>query len=98
MRLGVPRFSPDELVVKTVDDFLVVEGDHGEREEGGVGAFASCFFSHRYLLPVNADVAQIVCEINEEGRLKVIVPRINSTKTEQEKVHKIERQKGGTSQ
>lgn len=89
VRLELAQFSPDEILVKTVDDFLVIEGKHEEKEDGQ--GFITRHFNRRYLLPLNVNKDEVVCEINAEGILKVTVPRVESEKGGHEKVHKLVR-------
>lgn len=63
-------------MVKTTDDYLVVEGKQEEKEDRDEGTITSCWFQRKYLLPVNADKDAVTCVLNEDGRLKVIIPRM----------------------
>jgi crystallin alpha B len=47
--LDVQQFKPDELTVKTVNDYVVVEGKHEERQDEH--GFISRQFQRRYKLP-----------------------------------------------
>jgi len=85
-RLELPEFSPDEVVVKTVnDEFLVVEGNHPDKlvfndpsskdkEESGFG-FVSRKFKRQYVLPHRAQWEELVCEIDKNGVLSITIPK-----------------------
>lgn len=49
INLDVQQFSPDEISVRTVDDTVVIEGKHEEKEDEH--GFVSRHFVRRYLLP-----------------------------------------------
>lgn len=49
VNLDVQQFGPHEISVKTVDDFIVVEGKHEERQDEH--GFVSRQFVRRYQLP-----------------------------------------------
>jgi len=90
-RVKVPQFSPDELVVKTEGDFLIIEGDSSSKPDVDNGP-ASRKFKRQYLLPMNALNDDLICEINKKGVLTVRVPRIPlDTLAENVKVYKITR-------
>jgi len=92
-RLKVPQFSPDELEVKTVDDYLVMQGSHKDKDEGvGVGSIARSF-KRQYFLPFDAMKDDLVCEIDKKGMLSVTMPRTPLEKKGEEKVHKVVQKK-----
>jgi HSP20 family molecular chaperone IbpA len=88
VKLDVHIFSPDELVVKTDDDFLIITGHHEEKEDKD--GFISRTFKRRYFLPQNANKDAINCEISSDGILQVTIPRVlPEEKDKNEKVHPI---------
>jgi len=89
VKLELDHYSPEEILVKSDDDWLVIEGDHKEKtDEHGKIARS---FKRRYILPVNADKENVTCQINQEGLLTVNVPRIIPEKHGQEKSFQINR-------
>lgn len=87
VRLELPHFSPEEISVKTMDDFLVVEGEHEEKED--TQGFISRSFRRKYHLPLNADKDNVHCTVNAEGILTVAVPRINIERPDHVREYKI---------
>jgi len=87
-KLKVPEFSPDEISIKTVDDFLVLEGSHEDKEDGHYG-HVSRKFKRRYPLPLNANTEDLVCEIDRLGTLTVTVPPLKFEKAGDERIYKI---------
>lgn len=91
IKLDVQDYSPDELVVKTVDEHLLVEGKHEEKaDEHG---YITRSFKRRYVLPpeVDKDDVQVECEIGLDGVLRISVPKKLSVTTGNEKVHAIKK-------
>uniref|UniRef100_A0A1B6LKJ3 SHSP domain-containing protein n=1 Tax=Graphocephala atropunctata TaxID=36148 RepID=A0A1B6LKJ3_9HEMI len=71
--LDVQQFKPNELSVKIVDDFLVVEGKHGEQtDEYGL---VSRQFTRRYRLPPDVDVQALQCSLSSDGVLQIDAPK-----------------------
>lgn len=89
IKLELPHFKPEEITVKTIDDFLVVQGQHEEKKDGSGNGFISRSFKRRYHLPLNADKDEVKCGINKSGILTVTVPRINTERVDHEKVYKV---------
>lgn len=64
------QFKPEELTVKVVDNFVVVEGKHEERsDEHGL---VSRHFSRRYQLPVDVDVESLQSSLTSDGVLQLL--------------------------
>uniref|UniRef100_A0A0K8TNL1 Putative 23kda heat shock protein schsp23 n=1 Tax=Tabanus bromius TaxID=304241 RepID=A0A0K8TNL1_TABBR len=70
--MDVQQFKPSELTVKTVDNCIVVEGKHEEREDDH--GFISRHFVRRYALPKGYDPNQVVSTLSSDGVLTVKVP------------------------
>lgn len=89
--MELPQFSPEEITVKTRDDFLIIEGAHKEKDDEAGQGQISRSFTRRYILPVNADQDAIQCDLDAEGVLKVTVPRVQPKGKEEgeEKKHAI---------
>lgn len=74
--LDVTHFAPEDLNVKLVDNFLVIEGKHEEKQEGH--GFISRHFVRRYEVPVSSPNFEVKpedvnCTLNASGVLCVDV-------------------------
>lgn len=73
VNLDVQQFKPNEVSVKVVDGYVVVEGKHEERsDEHG---FISRQFTRRYKVPDNVDVAAITSTLSSDGVLSIGAPK-----------------------
>lgn len=73
VNLDVQQFKPDEVSVKVVDGYIVVDGKHEERsDEHG---FISRQFTRRYKVPENVDPDTIVSSLSSDGVLSVGAPK-----------------------
>jgi len=90
-RLKVPQFSPDELIVKTQDEFLIIEGAH-ESKKDGHGCISRAFI-RKYVLPVDTTTTMddIICQIDKKGVLSVTLPRFVPQRNNacEERTHKV---------
>jgi len=77
VKMDVHQFSPEEVTVKAVDKYLVVEGKHEEKQDEH--GFVSRSFSRRYRLPddLNAENfdERVTCNLSSDGVLMITVPR-----------------------
>ncbi|KAL5290806.1 CRYAB.2 family protein [Megaselia abdita] len=71
--MDVQQFKPSELTVKVVDDCVVVEGRHEEREDDH--GYISRQFMRRYTLPKGFDPNHVVSTLSSDGVLSVRVPQ-----------------------
>ena len=71
--LDVQQFKPSELNVKVVDNCIVVEGKHEEREDDH--GYISRHFVRRYALPKDYDPNKVVSTLSSDGVLTVSVPK-----------------------
>lgn len=67
------QFKPDELTVKMVDDFVVVDGKHEERQDEH--GFISRQFQRRYKLPSDVDPDTVLSQLSSDGVLTISVPK-----------------------
>ncbi|CAH2061051.1 unnamed protein product, partial [Iphiclides podalirius] len=80
VNLDVQHFAPDEISVKTVDGYVVVEGRHEEkRDEHG---FISRQFKRRYALPEGCNPEAVESRLSSDGVLTVVAPKESSQKGE----------------
>ncbi|XP_036401762.1 alpha-crystallin A chain isoform X1 [Megalops cyprinoides] len=73
--LDVKHFSPDELNVKVVDDYVEIQGKHGERQDDH--GYISREFLRRYRLPSSVDQTAITCTLSSDGLLTLSGPKIS---------------------
>ncbi|XP_023727557.1 protein lethal(2)essential for life [Cryptotermes secundus] len=73
VNLDVQQFKPNELTVKTVNDHVVVEGKHEERQDEH--GFISRQFQRRYKLPADIDPDTVVSQLSSDGVLTISAPK-----------------------
>lgn len=73
VNLDVQQFKPDEITVKTVNNFIIVEGKHEERQDEH--GFISRQFQRRYKLPDDAEADTVVSELSSDGVLTIYAPK-----------------------
>lgn len=73
INLDVNQFTPEELTVKIVDDFVVVEGKHEEREDEHGSIWRH--FVRRFQLPGKVDKSALVCNLSSDGILQIYAPK-----------------------
>lgn len=73
VNLDVQQFKPDELNVKVLDKYIVVEGNHEER--GDEHGYVSRKFTRRYRLPKNVDQQAITSTLSSDGVLQLHAPK-----------------------
>ncbi|XP_011198115.2 heat shock protein 23 [Bactrocera dorsalis] len=71
--MDVQQFKPSELTVKVVDDHIVVEGKHEEREDDH--GYISRHFVRRYALPKGFEADKVVSTLSSDGVLTVHAPK-----------------------
>ncbi|XP_052845927.1 heat shock protein 67B1 [Drosophila gunungcola] len=70
--MNVKQFAARELTVKTIDNCIVVEGQHDEKEDGhGV---ISRHFIRKYILPKGYDPNEVHSTLSSDGILTVKAP------------------------
>ncbi|XP_028321471.1 alpha-crystallin A chain [Gouania willdenowi] len=72
--LDVKHFSPDELSVKVADDYVEIQGKHGERQDDH--GYISREFHRRYRIPSSVDQSAITCTLSADGLLIVTGPKV----------------------
>lgn len=73
VNLDVQQFKPEEINVKLVDDFLVVEGKHEEKQDQH--GYISRQFTRRYKLPANVNLEAIQSHLSSDGILSITAPK-----------------------
>lgn len=71
--LDTQQFRPEEISVKVVDNYVVVEGKHEEKEDEH--GWISRQFSRKYLVPSQCDVDQVQSKLSSDGTLTITAPR-----------------------
>lgn len=71
--MDVAHFKPSELNVRVVDDNIVVEGKHEEREDDH--GYISRHFLRRYTLPKGYDPCKVMSSLSSDGVLTVMAPK-----------------------
>lgn len=73
VNLDVQQFKPEELSVKMIDDFVVIEAEHEEREDEH--GYISRKMQRRYKLPKDVDPALVQSHLSSDGVLKITAPK-----------------------
>jgi len=71
--MDVGQFKPNELNVKVVDNTIIVEGKHEEREDDH--GYISRHFVRRYALPKGYEEDKVASSLSSDGVLTVTVPK-----------------------
>ncbi|KAL7733771.1 hypothetical protein ACLKA6_011496 [Drosophila palustris] len=71
--MDVAQFKPSELNVKVVDNSIVVEGKHEEREDDH--GYITRHFVRRYKLPDGYEADKVASTLSSDGVLTVNVPK-----------------------
>ncbi|XP_003219022.2 alpha-crystallin A chain [Anolis carolinensis] len=74
--LDVKHFSPEDLSVKVIDDFVEIHGKHNERQDDH--GYISREFHRRYRFPSNVDQSAFACSLSADGMLTFSAPRVQS--------------------
>ncbi|XP_055841258.1 heat shock protein 23-like [Episyrphus balteatus] len=86
--MDVQQFKPSELSVKVVDNYVVVEGKHEEREDDH--GYISRHFVRRYALPRNYDSDKVLSTLSSDGVLTVSIPKPATEDKPAEKIIQIQ--------
>eukprot|EP00062_Callorhinchus_milii_P011705 gi/632957925/ref/XP_007894749.1/ PREDICTED: heat shock protein beta-1 [Callorhinchus milii] len=70
--LDVSHFAPEEITIKTKDNYVEINGKHEERQDEH--GFISRCFTRKYLLPPNVDTGLINSSLSPSGVLAVEAP------------------------
>ncbi|KAL5291789.1 CRYAB.2 family protein [Megaselia abdita] len=88
IKMDVSQFKPKELTVKTINDYIVVEGKHEEvqDEHGSIQRH----FVRKYQLPEGLDEKLVRTTLSPDGILCVSAPPVGKSALENERVIPIE--------
>lgn len=70
--IDVRQFKPHEIVVKTNDDYVVVEGRHSQRNDGN--GLVERHFLRKYLLPRGFNANEVISDLSSDGILSIKAP------------------------
>ncbi|XP_026462571.1 protein lethal(2)essential for life-like [Ctenocephalides felis] len=82
--LDVQQFKPNEIMVKTKDNYVIVEGKHEEKQDEH--GFISRHFVRRYMLPKGHESADVVSSLSSDGVLTITAPTKNIPPVDNERV------------
>ncbi|XP_055841257.1 heat shock protein 23-like [Episyrphus balteatus] len=86
--MDVQQFKPSELSVKVVDNAVVVEGKHEEREDDH--GYISRHFVRRYAVPKDYDSEKVVSTLSSDGVLTISIPKPAIEEKPNEKIIQIQ--------
>nr|WKR20127.1 heat shock protein HSP20.4 [Agrotis ipsilon] len=87
VNLDVQHFAPEEISVKTVDGYLVVEAKHEEKQDEH--GYISRSFTRRYALPEGIDADTVMSKLSSDGVLSITAPLKPKPKESNERVVQI---------
>ena len=73
VKLDVNHFKPEDIVVKTVDNYIVISGKHEEKADKH--GFIKREFTRRYALPERCDPSKVVSSLKADGILTIEAPK-----------------------
>ncbi|XP_058796928.1 protein lethal(2)essential for life-like [Phymastichus coffea] len=71
--LDVQQFHPEEISVKIVDDNVIVEGKHQEKEDEH--GWISRQFTRKYQIPSQCNIEQVESHLSSDGVLTITAPK-----------------------
>ncbi|KAJ8679694.1 hypothetical protein QAD02_015481 [Eretmocerus hayati] len=86
--LDVQQFSPEEINVKVVDKYILVEGSHEEKQDEH--GWISRKFTRKYLIPEQCNLEKAESRLSSDGVLTITVPRKEKPKVEGARVINIQ--------
>ncbi|KAJ8679696.1 hypothetical protein QAD02_015483 [Eretmocerus hayati] len=88
--LDVQQFQPEEINVKIVDNYIVVEGKHEEKHDDH--GIISRHFVRKYMIPEECDLEKASSSLSSDGVLTISAPlKPEALESKKEKVLKIEK-------
>lgn len=73
INLDVQHFAPDEIAVKTADNFVIIEGKHEEKQDEH--GYISRQFKRRYALPEGCKPESVESRLSADGVLSIVAPK-----------------------
>ncbi|KAG8039168.1 hypothetical protein G9C98_003475 [Cotesia typhae] len=84
VNLDAQQFTPEEINVKVVGRYVIVEGKHEEKQDEH--GWISRQFCRRYLVPEQCDLEQLQSNLSSDGVLSIIAPRKKALEDKNERV------------
>nr|XP_028587880.1 alpha-crystallin B chain-like [Podarcis muralis] len=72
--LDMKHFSPEEMSVKVIGDYIKVHAKHEEQKTGHRHYYISREFRHHYMIPKGVDPAAITSALSPDGVLSITAP------------------------
>jgi len=85
--LDVQQFKPEEINIKVVDKFVIIEAKHEEKKDEY--GWISRQFMRKYMIPEQCDIEQLTSNLSD-GILTIIVPRKDKMNQQNERSNKTE--------
>ncbi|CAG0922141.1 unnamed protein product [Notodromas monacha] len=82
--LDVQQFTPEEISVKTVDNYVVIEGKHEEKEDEH--GYIQRHFVRKYQLPEGVKAEAVTSSLSSDGVLAIRAPKPLPVQTNNERV------------
>jgi crystallin alpha B len=73
VNLDVHQFRPEEVIVKTVDNYVIIEGKHQEQEDEH--GYIERHFIRKYLLPDGVKPENVSSSLSADGVLTIHAPK-----------------------
>ncbi|XP_008283223.1 heat shock protein beta-6 [Stegastes partitus] len=77
VQVDVRHFSPKDLMVKVIGDFVEVQGKHEEKKKSGPGV-TTRQFNRRYRIPKGVDTMALESAVSPDGILIISAPMLPS--------------------
>ncbi|XP_034553508.1 heat shock protein beta-6 [Notolabrus celidotus] len=77
VHVDVKDFSPQDLMVKVIGDFVEVQGKHEEKKKNGPG-LTTRQFNRRYRIPKGVDTMALESAVSPEGILIIAAPMLQT--------------------
>lgn len=71
--MDVQQFAPSEITVKTVNNQVIVEGKHEEKQDEH--GYISRHFVRKYLLPPDTEPQDVSSSLSSDGVLTITAPK-----------------------
>ncbi|KAH0956557.1 hypothetical protein HN011_003674 [Eciton burchellii] len=86
--LDVQQFKPEEINIKVVDRFVIVEAKHEEKKDEH--GWISRQFMRKYMIPEQCNIDQVTSNLSSDGILTITAPRKDKANQQNERSIKIE--------
>merc|ERR1712107_970422 len=83
--VNVDKYSPEELVIKTVENTVVVEAKHQEKTSDG-RSYSTQSFSQSFTLPQGVDPESVKSSLSGAGVLTISAPITKAGRAQQERL------------